>query len=346
MDEAPLSNRLAGRASRRRRWRRLGTVVRIAALLATVAAAVAMGRQLDRRAFVASLRAAQPAWLLLATALEVARLLSRAVIWRVSLHVEPPVPFGRLWRYTVAAVSASMFTPARAGEALRLWLLHQEHRVPLSRSLGVALGEKILDGLALLLLVLPLPWLVSLPGWASRTIQILAVVTVPGLAVGWWVARRRIDPGKIARFLAQMRILREPRPLAVAFLACFAGWCLDLGALVATMRAVGVPGGFGPAVFVLLVINVALLVPAAPGNLGALEAAAVIALQILHVARPPAVAVAVLYHAVQLAPLVVFAIAHPRLMMGARSKKLAVTLATLSSEDCWTAGEPPRGPRP
>jgi len=326
-------------------------VVRIAALLATVAAAIAMGRQLDRRAFVASLRAARPGWLALATGLEVVRLLSRAVIWRVSLHVEPPVPFGRLWRYTVAAVSASMFTPARAGEALRLWLLYREHGVPLSRSIGVALGEKILDGLALLLLVIPLPWLVALPGWASRTIQGLAVVTVPGLAIGWWVARRRLDPGdggRIARFLGQIRVLREPRPLAAAFLACFAGWCLDLAALDATMRAVGVPAGFGSSAFVLLVINVALLVPAAPGNLGALEAAAVIAMQLLHVPRPPAVAVAVLYHAVQLAPLVVFALAHPRLMMGARPKMLAATLATLSTEEggCRPPVEHPRAPQP
>jgi len=306
-----------------------------------------MGRQLDRRAFVASLRAARPGWLVLAAGLEVARLITRAVIWRVSLHVAPPVPFARLWRYTVAAVSASMFTPARAGEALRLWLLRQEHQVPLDVSIGVALGEKILDGLALLVLVLPLPWLVlALPGWASRTIQGLAVVTVPGLAIGWWMARRRIDAGKLARFLGQIRILREPRTLVAAFLACFAGWCLDLAALDATMRAVGVPAGWSSSAFVLLVINVALLVPAAPGNLGALEAAAVIAMQILHIARPPAVAVAVLYHAVQLAPLMAFAIAHPRLMMGARSKKLAATLAKLSPEDaaCRPFGEPSRGP--
>jgi len=302
--------------------------VRLVAVLAAVAAIVAIGRSVDRRAFLASLRAAGLWWLALAMVLEVARLVARAILWRVSLQVEPPVPFGKLVRYTTAAMSASIFTPARAGEALRLWLLRREHEVPLGLSLGVALGEKILDGLALLVLVVPLPWLVPvLPAWVSHTIHGLAGVTVPGLAVGWWMARRRANPGRIARFFGQIRILREPATLALAFLACFAAWCLDLTALHVTMRAVGLREGPGTAAFVLLVVNVALLVPSTPGNLGALEAAGVVAMQIVHVERSAAMAVAVLYHAVQLLPLVVFAMANPRLMMGARSKKVAGALA-------------------
>ena len=315
-------------------WRRVGALARLVALLVAVAAVIAIGRGVDRRAFLASLLAAAPGYLVLALGLEVARLIARAVIWRVSLHVEPPVPFGKLVRYTMAATSASMFTPARAGEALRPWLLRQEHQIPFHQSIGVALGEKVLDGLSLLVLVIPLPWLVpALPAWAARTIQGLAVVTVPGLALSWWIARRRSDPGKIALFFGQIRILREPRTLALAFVACFAGWCLDLTALYATMRAVGLRPGAGAAAFVLLVINVALLVPATPGNLGALEAAAVLAMQILDIDRAAAVAVGVLYHAVQLVPLVAFAIAHPRLMLGARPKKLAGALAAVSTRD-------------
>jgi len=91
------------------------------------------------------------------------------------------------------------------------------------------------------------------------------------------------------------------------------------------------------------VVNVALLVPSTPGNLGALEAAAVLAMKILNVAPIAAVAVAVLYHAVQLLPLVVFAIANPRLMIGARSRRLAGALAAplLALEP--DVAEPPPG---
>ena len=329
-DSGPSTARPATPASG---WRRLKAVVRIVALLVVAAAVVALFRQVDWTAFVDSIKAARLPWLALATGLELLRLLSRALLWRVSLHTRPPVPFGRLVRYTFAAMSASMFTPARAGEALRPWLLRQEHQTPLRQSIGVALGEKILDGLALLVLVLPLPWLVPLlPVWATRTIEALAVITLPGLALGWWIGRHRVDAGWTGRFLGQIRILREPGTLALAFLFCLAGWLLDLTALYATMRAVGVRETLAAAAFVLLVINVALFVPTTPGNVGTLEAAAVFAMHVLKIDRPPAVAVAVLYHAIQLAPLMLFAILHPRMMLGARSRELRALMATAASD--------------
>jgi uncharacterized protein (TIRG00374 family) len=310
-------------------WPRLAPFVRVSLTLAALAAVLLLGRHIDRRAIVAVLRHAHPGWLLLATVLELSRLLLRAILWRVSLHVDPPVPFSKLLRYTMAAISASLVTPARAGEALRLWLLRQEHGIPLKQSVGVALGEKVLDGLALLLLVIPLPWLVpDLPAWAAHTIEGLAALAVPGLALGWWIARRRQGgEGKISLFFGQIRILREPLTLGAAFLACLAAWSLDLGGLFASMRAVGINAGFGTTAFVLLVINAALVVPLTPGNVGTLEAAAVVAMHIVYIDRPQAIAAALLYHTVQIVPLVVFALFHPRLMVGARSTSLARTLA-------------------
>jgi uncharacterized membrane protein YbhN (UPF0104 family) len=235
--------------------------------------------------------------------------------------VEPAVSLFRLLRYTVAAIAASVLTPARAGEALRLWLLHREHGVPFGRSIGVALGEKLLDGLALLVLVLPLPWLVpGLPVWVVRTIAGLAVLAPPGMVLGWWIARSRPGAGRVAVFLGQTRILREPTTLLRAFLACLAAWLFDLATLWASMRAVGLVEGFGVATFVLLVINAALLVPTTPGNLGTLEAGAVVALEVLHVDRAKAVAFALLYHAVQLVPLLLFALFNLRLVLGANTR--------------------------
>jgi glycosyltransferase 2 family protein len=329
-------------------WRRLVPFVRVVVTLAALAAVLLIARHVDRRGITAVLRNSEPGWLLLATVLELSRLLLRAILWRISLHVDPPVPFSRLVRYTMAAISASLVTPARAGEALRLWLLRQEHGIPFTQSVGVALGEKVLDGLALLLLVIPLPWLVpDLPPWVARTIEGLAAVAVPGLVVGWWIARRRGGAGKIAYFFGQIRILREPVTLGAAFLACLAAWSLDLGGLFASMRAVGMHADFGTAAFVLLVINAALVVPLTPGNLGTLEAAALLAMQLVQIERPQAIAVALLYHTVQIFPLVVFALFHPRLMVGARSTSLVRALAEAALPPPGDEGpKPPNELRP
>ena len=315
------------------RRRRLVGLLRVLALLAAIAVAVLIGRRIDLYALGTILRTANRSWLVLATIFVIARLASKAAIWRASLSRTSPVPFGQLVRYTMAAIAASVVTPARAGETLRLWLLRREHGVPLSQSAGAALGEKILDGLALLMLVLPLPWLVpGLPAWVEHTIGVLAALSVPGLVIGWWFARRRAGAGRIAMFLGQIRILREPRTLAWAFLACLAGWLFDLSALWASMRAVGVVEKFGAVTFVLLVINAALIIPSTPGNFGALEAGAVLGLDLLHVERAPAVAVALLYHGAQLVPLLIFALFNPRLMLGGTSITCPPVAATVPTE--------------
>lgn len=105
-----------------------------------------------------------------------------------------------------------------------------------------------------------------------------------------------------------------------AFLACLTAWLLDLTALWTSVRAVGVNVGFGGATFVLLVVNAVIVVPSTSGNLGTLETGAVLALALLRVARPQAAAAALLYHGIQLLPLLLFALLNPRLMLGGRSR--------------------------
>jgi uncharacterized membrane protein YbhN (UPF0104 family) len=300
--------------------RRLRLVLRGLALGGALAVVLLVVRRMDLRAFLAALRDARMAWVAAAAACFAARLICRSAVWWVSLHVQPAVSLRRLFRYTVATAAASVLTPARAGEALRLWLLQRDHGIPISRSFGVAIGEKLLDLLALLVIVLPLPFAVAgLPIWVARTVLGLVALAPLGLAAAWWFARSRPGAGRISAFLGHSRILREPRTLALAFAVCLGAWLFDLGTLWASLHAVGLREGFGAAAFVLLAINAAVLVPTTPGNLGTLEASAVLALEALHVPRAPALAFALVYHGVQLLPLLVFALLNLRLVLGTRA---------------------------
>jgi uncharacterized membrane protein YbhN (UPF0104 family) len=201
-----------------------------------------------------------------------------------------------------------------------VWLLHREHGVPLSRSAGIALGEKVLDGVALLVLVLPIPWLLpNAPVWTGRAVAGLGVLSVPALTLGWWLGRRNGGTGWGGAFLRQVRILREPRALAGALVACLGTWLADLASLWASMRAVGLVEGFAVAAFALLVINAALAVPSTPGNLGVLETGGVLAFTLVGIPRPTAAACALLYHAIQLGPVLLLALLDLRLVLGLRA---------------------------
>lgn len=293
----------------------LARAVRALAVLAVVAAAWLIARRVDARALAAAFRDARPGLLLLAGAFGLVQLWWKAVMWRVMLHATPPVPVRRLFAYTVTAFAASTLTPARAGEVLRLWLLRRNHQIPFTRSAGAALAEKVLDALALLVFVGPLPWLVPpLPGWTGKAVLTLAGVGLIALLGGILGARHLRPTSRMAVFLGQIRVLREPAVLVRAFGAALAASAFDFAMLWTSLRAVNVSLGLAGVAFVLLTINAAIAVPSTPGNVGALEVGAVFAVGVLGVPRARAVAFALLYHAVQIGPLLVFALFNLRVL--------------------------------
>lgn len=299
-------------------------------------------RRLDFAALAVALRQARPELLVLAVGCNAGNFLFRAVMWRVMLREERPLPIGRLVRYTVAAFAASALTPARAGEVLRLWLLRRYHQISYARSAGAALAEKLLDGLALVVILAPLPWLaLPVPAWTARAVAGLGVGGVAVLVLAMLVTRF-LKPGRrVGAFLDQISILKEPGTLVKALAAALAAGIFDLGTLWLTLGAFHISSyGFGGAAFVLLVTNAALVIPSTPGNIGALEAGAVVALDVLGVPRPQALAFALVYHALQLGPLLLFASFNLRLILGAGGLSSAVD-GEQGGFDAVRAGEQP-----
>jgi phosphatidyl-myo-inositol alpha-mannosyltransferase len=284
------------------------------ALRISMTAGVAIGvvllaRRLDLSALKAALGHSSLQLLVAAAVLSSLAQWAKALLWRVMLDAPTSVTTGRLFRYGAATASLSMVAPIRAGEALRPWLLWRNHAVPLSRSAGVALSEKLMDLLALVAVVLPLPWLMpSLPSWVGRGVALLAAASVAILGISALAAHRLSAGGRVGRLLRDIRVLRETGTFARAFGAATLVWTFDLAALWVSLRAVGIHQGYAGAAFVLLGVNAAMLLPATPGNFGTLEAGAVLAMGVLGVARPAATAGALLYHAAQIVPLLAFAV--------------------------------------
>jgi uncharacterized membrane protein YbhN (UPF0104 family) len=165
-----------------------------------------------------------------------------------------------------------------------------------------------MDVLSFVAVVLPLPWLLpTLPHGIGRAVGLVAICAAVILSVSILAARRLSPSGRAGRLLRGVRVLKETGTFARAFGVALVVWGFDLAALWTALRAVGVHEGYAGAAFALLGVNAALLIPATPGNFGTLEAGAVVALGLLGVPRPVAMAGALLYHAVQLVPLVAVA---------------------------------------
>lgn len=289
-------------------WRRyLRYALRAAAVVALAFGTYYSLRGLRPADLWAALGTANPAWLCAGAAINFANMGFKSLGWNLLLPKDANVPRWAMFRYTVATGALNVLMPFKAGEAVRIWRLNRHHRVPVSALVTVAAIEKVLDVVSLLLLVAPLPWLLpGLPPWVLAALRTCAVCTGLGLIIiGLWIVTQpgRGSPG-VRAAVAQARAAGRRLPLALGIVTL--SWCVDWALIVLVLQALNLHLGPSMALLVLFVLNLAIAIPSTPGQMGVLELGASTGLQMLHVPRDQAVAFGLLYHAVQVVPLLVY----------------------------------------
>ncbi|CAN5468369.1 lysylphosphatidylglycerol synthase transmembrane domain-containing protein [soil metagenome] len=299
--------------------RLLWLLVRVLTIALIVAALWFLIRKIDWTKLGATIATASLWPLLVAAVVNYVLLVGKAVCWRIMLAPRYDVPTLRLVRYTIVAFAASVLAPARAGELLRVWLLKKRDGVPTADVAAVAITEKLLDGVTMSILVAPLPWLLpDLAAWVTNSIMICAALALLAF-IGLYIAVGRIkDPTSwFARLIAGMEILRSPARLGSAMATLMVVWLADWVMIWLVAHAVGIAMPIGAGLLILFTLNLAITAPSTPAAVGALEVGVLAATRLLHIPDEQALAFALLYHAIQIVPLVVVGLALEwRLVLG------------------------------
>ncbi|GIF42977.1 lysylphosphatidylglycerol synthase transmembrane domain-containing protein [Actinoplanes xinjiangensis] len=283
-----------------RRKRVAGTAFRIVCIGGTLIALWWFLRGLDVARLTSALRQAAPGPLALAMLFGVLGHGVRAWGWSIMLAPRHHPPFGRLLRFELTSQAASAITPARAGEGLRVWLLHRSDEVPAATT-GALIGiKKLFEGVGLAVLALPAPWLVeALPGWAGNAVLLFAITMgtlVVLLAVYARRDRSRSRPSIVRRLGDGLYFMRDNRRLAVALVVAVFGEMLDLAAVVAIQHALDLPLGLAAAAFVLFLVDTLNLLPSAPAHVGTFEVGVFTAFGLLGVQGEAVLAFALVFH--------------------------------------------------
>lgn len=289
------------------RKKTLLVLVRVLTIALIAAALWFLIRKIDWTKLGATIETASVWPLLVAAVLNFVLLVGKAVCWRIMLAPRYDVSTLRLVRYTIVAFAASVLAPARAGELLRVWMLKRRDGVPTADVAAVAITEKLLDGVTMLILVAPLPWLLpDLASWVANSIMLCAALAVIAF-LGLFIAVGRIkDPTTwFARFIAGMEILRSPVRLLAAMAALMIVWIADWGMIWLVAHAVGIAIPIGAGLLILFTLNLAITAPSTPAGVGALEVGVLAATRLLHIPDEAALAFALLYHAIQIVPLII-----------------------------------------
>lgn len=222
--------------------------------------------------------------------------------WQVLLNPLKRIPQRQLFPVVCIGYMGNNVYPARAGEVLRSILLKQTDDVPISGSLATIVVERLFDGITILALVLlnfrQLVQIAPNAEWMRRIqtgsilvgaifalilLVFLAMLFLPKQtqAVSSWFINKLL-PQKmrpkvseiLEKFIDGLRVLRSAGQSLLVLALSMLVWIFEAGLYWGVMKALGLELSFMSLLLVEGVVNLVLLIPAAPGGLGTFDAAA------------------------------------------------------------------------
>jgi uncharacterized protein (TIRG00374 family) len=273
-------------------------------------------RTVDLDAAWSVLRSARLEWIALLLAFVALDILLRAVRWRILLAPLAVVPLRATLGSLLVGYLANNVLPARLGEIVRSHHLGSHARVSRSTVLGTIVVERVVDTAvvvsiaAVAILVLSVRGIVAsavLVGLALTALLVVAVAAgivahrLPGAArLGGVLARWPRVEDALRRLRTGLSIASDVRTMTLAVLLSVGSWSCTVLAFAAAAQAVGIEPTMGQAALLAAGTNLATAIPAAPGYVGTFELAAVTIAGSVGIAAEPALAFAVLVHAVTL----------------------------------------------
>jgi uncharacterized membrane protein YbhN (UPF0104 family) len=256
-------------------------------------AGLAVWRGPDPGPLERAFRAVEWEWVAAAVLINFISIVVRAHAWNIVIKqaILPPWPRRRtVFSAFCIGLLGNAALPGRVGELARVAVVTRHvRRRPGTWAIivGTVFAHRLFDVVASVLLVLFTLYVAPIPEWASPVLAVVVGVGLGLLLAGFLLARRHHRPlseelGAFRRVLHMARrgltVLRRPLPALEALFFQLVGWTAQLFAVYTSFLAFGINPSIEAAALVLVVMNVVMLFPFWPGNIGLLQAAVAAAL--------------------------------------------------------------------
>jgi uncharacterized membrane protein YbhN (UPF0104 family) len=243
-------------------------------------------------------------WVAAAIGLNLLSVLARSVSWDTCIEqsMEPPHPrYALVFSAFCVGLFANAVLPGRVGELARAAVLRR--RLPGRKGvtatlIGSVFAHRMFDLFPTITLVVWVLFAADIPSWAYLTLAIAIGLGLLLFVAAFLLARhqhRELEGlGPLRQLLARGRqgltIMRRPLPALKAATFQFIGWTCQLMAVWSAMRAFQIDKPLAAAGLVLVLMNVATIVPLWPGNVGLVQIAVATPLVNYRIAYPHGIA--------------------------------------------------------
>jgi len=272
-----------------------------------------------------TIASARPPYLAAAVGFTVFSFVLRALRWRILLNAEAHFSVGTVFWANSAGYLGNSFLPARAGEVIRSLLISSRSTLSKTYVLTTALGERLMDAIALVLWssmalmgVTPKPqWMAGVSGTMAAiagagAVAIMVLPHTGGLLET--VLRRLPLPVRLRSILLHLagQILEGLRAFhSWRRFAGFVGltviiWMSDSLCAITAARALGITLSFRVAVLLLAALGLSSALPSTPGYVGIYQFVAESVLTPFGISRDAALAYILVLQALGYAVVLVF----------------------------------------
>ncbi len=269
-----------------------------------------LGQAVDPSAMWRVVVAAQPAYLGLAVLSLGVSMVLRTARWRSVLPVvrgSSPKP-AQLLPFVILGYAANAITPLRLGDAARGVLSARRFAIGIPEMLGSVGLERLIDALALALLLFVASVGTTLPMWFGQAITLIVVASLVVL-VCIHVLVRAPDLARHARLVLIKRLWRgarvEPGRVVHSLGWSVLAWCADGVTFWLCGQALSLDVGLGHALLIAGGAALGSVLPSAPAAIGTFELAGTAVAIALGLTANEGLALVLLGHAVTVVPIVV-----------------------------------------
>ena len=233
--------------------------------------------------------------------------------------------FGKLldhsYRVPVMAAVGSIFggyaincaLPARAGDLARFVLMERSAGVRKRDSAVAYISERVLEGFGIVALAIFVMTISFPPTWVLKGMFLIGVLSLVALSA---LLVFRYRPPRWLSQIPSIQTLLRLFPLSLFI------WILQAWTVALSAQALGISLPAYGAVLALVVVNLAMMAPSAPAGIGPFEFAMVEGLALLGVAPTLAFSAAILYHAVQILPVILVGGVWAAILTAGKSRSL------------------------
>lgn len=290
------------------------TALTIIGWIISIALIASLAAKMDFRALWEGFSRAKWAWLAAAAAINIVVVALKALRWMWLMRPGVRASYRGIFKATMIGFAGNNVLPARGGDLLRIYLIGKWEGASKAMITSVTALDKLFDGLAILILFGILSLHSTFPIWVQRGTAIVSIVIAVSLVICvlLLIHHRRISSdragelgylNRLAKNLGSgMGALANKRLVAATLINSVVILILQVFTIIFCQLAFGRHLDLWVPALVYVAINLAIIVPSAPSGVGPFEVAAVLAYTWLGVGKEAALAIAIMYHAVQFFP--------------------------------------------